>query len=50
MWEPRRLTTLWTFTTCYGDIFTFFTHILNPLGGAEIDGNDENDDREDGGL
>jgi hypothetical protein len=23
MWEPRRLTTLWAFTTCYRDSFTF---------------------------
>jgi hypothetical protein len=23
IWEPRRLTTLWAFTTCYRDIFTF---------------------------
>jgi hypothetical protein len=23
MWEPRRLTTLWTFTACYKDSFTF---------------------------
>jgi hypothetical protein len=24
MWEPRRLTTLWTSTACYRDSFTFF--------------------------
>jgi hypothetical protein len=24
MWEPRRLTTLWFFTACYRDSFTFF--------------------------
>jgi hypothetical protein len=24
MWEPRRLTTLWAFTACYMDSFTFF--------------------------
>jgi hypothetical protein len=23
MWEPRRLTTIWAFTTCYRDRFTF---------------------------
>jgi hypothetical protein len=23
MWEPRRLTTLWAFTACYGDSFNF---------------------------
>jgi hypothetical protein len=23
MWEPRRLTTQWAFTACYGDSFTF---------------------------
>jgi hypothetical protein len=23
MWEPRRLTTLWSFTACYRDSFTF---------------------------
>jgi hypothetical protein len=26
MWEPRRLTTLWTFTACYADRFTSFLH------------------------
>jgi hypothetical protein len=25
MWEPRPLTTLWAFTACYRDSFTFFT-------------------------
>jgi hypothetical protein len=25
MWEPRRLITLWAFTACYRDSFTFFT-------------------------
>jgi hypothetical protein len=24
MWEPRRLTTLWAFTTCYRDSFIFY--------------------------
>jgi hypothetical protein len=24
LWEPRRLTTLWTFTDCYRDSFAFF--------------------------
>jgi hypothetical protein len=30
MWEPRRVTTLWAFTACYRDSFTFllFTLIL----------------------
>jgi hypothetical protein len=23
MWEPRRLTSLWAFTACYRDSFTF---------------------------
>jgi hypothetical protein len=23
MWEPRRLTTLWTFTACYRNSYTF---------------------------
>jgi hypothetical protein len=23
MWEPRRLTTVWAFTACYRDSFTF---------------------------
>jgi hypothetical protein len=29
MWKPRRLTTLWAFTACYRDSFTFylFTHL-----------------------
>jgi hypothetical protein len=25
MWEPQRLTTLWAFTACYRDSFTFHT-------------------------
>jgi hypothetical protein len=29
-WEPRRLTTLWAFTACFRDSFTFFTFtVLN---------------------
>jgi hypothetical protein len=29
MWEPRRLTTLWTSTACYRDSFTFsFYHVM----------------------
>jgi hypothetical protein len=24
MWQPQRLTTLWAFTACYRDSFTFF--------------------------
>jgi hypothetical protein len=28
MWEPRRLTTLWPFTACYRDSFTFFYLLL----------------------
>jgi hypothetical protein len=24
MWQPRRLTTLWAFTACYKDSFTFY--------------------------
>jgi hypothetical protein len=24
MWDPQRLTTLWAFTACYTDSFTFF--------------------------
>jgi hypothetical protein len=27
MWEPRRLTTLYASTTCYGDSFTFFYYV-----------------------
>jgi hypothetical protein len=27
MWEPRRLTTLWAFTVCYRDSFTFFFYL-----------------------
>jgi hypothetical protein len=30
MWEPRRLTTLWAFTACYKDCFTF-TALVNGL-------------------
>jgi hypothetical protein len=25
MWDPRRLTTLWAYTACYRDSFTFFS-------------------------
>jgi hypothetical protein len=29
MWEPRNLTTLWVFTACYRDSFTFtFTRLI----------------------
>jgi hypothetical protein len=28
MWEPRRLTTLWAFTACYMDNFTFSYSLL----------------------
>jgi hypothetical protein len=28
MWEPRRLTTLWAFTACYRDSFTFLHGIV----------------------
>jgi hypothetical protein len=28
MWEPRRLTTLWTSTTCYRNSFTFYLYPL----------------------
>jgi hypothetical protein len=27
VWEPRRLTTLWTFTACYSDNFTFLPYL-----------------------
>jgi hypothetical protein len=27
MWEPRHLITLWAFTACYRDRFTFFTDL-----------------------
>jgi hypothetical protein len=27
MWNPRRLTTLWAFTACYRDSFTFLTQV-----------------------
>jgi hypothetical protein len=26
MWQPRRLTTLWAFTACYSDSFTFYLY------------------------
>jgi hypothetical protein len=29
MWEPRRVTTLWAFTTCYRDSFTFISQMYN---------------------
>jgi hypothetical protein len=28
MWDPQRLTTLWAFTACYKDSFTFFFYLL----------------------
>jgi hypothetical protein len=31
MWDPQRLTTLWAFTACYRDSFTFFTFIVKVL-------------------
>jgi hypothetical protein len=36
MRDPRRLTTLWTFTACYRDSFTFFTFINIWEGNMEI--------------
>jgi hypothetical protein len=31
MWDPQRLTTLWAFTVCYRDSFTFtFTYRIKP--------------------
>jgi hypothetical protein len=29
MWKPRRLTTLWAFTACYRDNFTFYYISVN---------------------
>jgi hypothetical protein len=41
MWNPQRLTTLWAFTACYRDSFTFFYSgvgvQLGPLGTASTD-------------
>jgi hypothetical protein len=34
MWEPRRLTTLWAFTACYRDSFTFYP-LDRRLGGPQ---------------
>jgi hypothetical protein len=35
MWEPRRLATLWDFTTCYRDSFIFtFKEIIQDLSDA----------------
>jgi hypothetical protein len=32
MWEPQRFTTLWAFTACYRDSFTFLSfYFLNAL-------------------
>jgi hypothetical protein len=31
MWEPRRLTTLWAFTACYSDSFTFYLTVSRYL-------------------
>jgi hypothetical protein len=28
MWEPRRLTTLWAFTACNKDSFTFYSYVI----------------------
>jgi hypothetical protein len=30
MWERRRLTTLWAFTACYRDSFTFICAFVGP--------------------
>jgi hypothetical protein len=27
IWEPRRLTTLWPFTACHSDSFTFYLYL-----------------------
>jgi hypothetical protein len=36
MWEPRSLTTLWAFTACYRDSFTFYLyHTTLPQGYPE---------------
>jgi hypothetical protein len=41
MWDPQRLPTLWAFTACYRDNFTFFlvgdVVQLGPLGTAATD-------------
>jgi hypothetical protein len=29
MWKPRRLTTLWAFTACYRDSFTFLDELYD---------------------
>jgi hypothetical protein len=37
MWDPQRLTTLWAFTACYRDSFTFiFTYVLIITGAIFI--------------
>jgi hypothetical protein len=37
MWDPQRLTTLWAFTACYRDSFTYFT-LLTSAGNEEYPG------------
>jgi hypothetical protein len=36
MWEPRHPTTLWAFTACYRDSFTFLPHITTDNGIAVL--------------
>jgi hypothetical protein len=30
MWKPQRLSTLWAFTACYRDSFTFLPYLMGP--------------------
>jgi hypothetical protein len=36
MWDPRRLTTLWAFTTCYRYSFTFYLIYLSMYSSAVL--------------
>jgi hypothetical protein len=46
MWEPRRHTTIWAFTACYRDSFTFFftmetcvgVEVYSPMHPLTLDG------------
>jgi hypothetical protein len=38
MWEPRRLTTIWAFTACFRDSFTFTSTFQNTSRRANIVG------------
>jgi hypothetical protein len=38
MWEPRPLTTLWAFTACYKDTFTFIGNSIDSVSIRNLPG------------